>query len=498
MMSVVIGGWALRRPGDLLNSLAASAFLILLWEPRQLFQASFQLSFFVVLSLALLMPPLTRRLDDWLAPDPLLPAALAPGWRRWLGGPLRHVSLAAATSLAACLGSFPLIAHYFHLVTPVSLAANLVVVPLSSLALMSNLGGLACAPWLPWAAELFNHSAWLWMSWMAAVSEWAARLPGAWFYVRGPGWVGFVLYYAAVGGCFSGWLLAPPRRKWGLAALGLLAVVAAGWAADVGRPTVLTLLAPPSGTCLYADRPGRARDLLIDAGSESAARWVVLPFLQGQGVNRLSHLLVTHGDQAHAGGARLVRDAFRAEAIHTSPIRSTSRGYRYLWEELEQDPGRWQKVQAGDAPAGWQVLHPAARDRWPRGDDNAVVLAATLEGVRVLLLSDLGEAGQEALRGRSPDLRADIVVTGLPRQGEPLRDELLRAVRPALIVVTDAAYPAAERARPALRERLERGGVPVLCLTETGSLTLRFEAGAWEARAMDGRRWRGRPGENGR
>src|ERR1700742_4218171 len=39
MMTVVLGGWSLKRPGDLLNSLAAAAFLILEWDPRQLFEA---------------------------------------------------------------------------------------------------------------------------------------------------------------------------------------------------------------------------------------------------------------------------------------------------------------------------------------------------------------------------------------------------------------------------------------------------------------------------
>ena len=50
MMTIVLGGWALKRPGDLFNSLAAAAFIILLAEPRQLFEASFQLSFFVMLT----------------------------------------------------------------------------------------------------------------------------------------------------------------------------------------------------------------------------------------------------------------------------------------------------------------------------------------------------------------------------------------------------------------------------------------------------------------
>ncbi|HAV62524.1 MAG TPA: hypothetical protein DCY13_09190, partial [Verrucomicrobiales bacterium] len=48
MLGIVIAGWSLNRPGDLLNSLAAAALIILAWDPRQLFHAGFQLSFVVV------------------------------------------------------------------------------------------------------------------------------------------------------------------------------------------------------------------------------------------------------------------------------------------------------------------------------------------------------------------------------------------------------------------------------------------------------------------
>ncbi len=101
MMSVIIVGWAIKRPSDLLNSLAAAGFIILLWDPQQLFQASFQLSFFVVLSIALLMPPIERLRQRLLQPDPLLPPELRPRWRRWLDGPIRFLTRSFATSLAA-------------------------------------------------------------------------------------------------------------------------------------------------------------------------------------------------------------------------------------------------------------------------------------------------------------------------------------------------------------------------------------------------------------
>ena len=57
---VVFGGWALKRPSDLLNSLFAAALVILVWEPRELFQAGFQLSFLVVLCIILILPFFNR------------------------------------------------------------------------------------------------------------------------------------------------------------------------------------------------------------------------------------------------------------------------------------------------------------------------------------------------------------------------------------------------------------------------------------------------------
>lgn len=186
MMTIIIGGWALKRPSDLINSLAAAAFIILLWDPRQLFEASFQLSFFVVLVIALMLPPMNKISDRLLGHDPLLPDDLLPRWRRVLTSTLRMLSRYFALSLAAWAGSIPLSALYFHLFSPVSPLANIVAVPLGTLALMSNLGSLVCGHWLPWATELFNHSAWFFMVAMTDVSEWSTKIPGAFFYVPAP------------------------------------------------------------------------------------------------------------------------------------------------------------------------------------------------------------------------------------------------------------------------------------------------------------------------
>jgi beta-lactamase superfamily II metal-dependent hydrolase len=142
-----------------------------------------------------------------------------------------------------------------------------------------------------------------------------------------------------------------------------------------------------------------------------------------------------------------------------------------------------------EAMAGWDVLHPAPTDRFTTADDNAVVLRGTLGGVRVLLLSDLGRQGQRALLERTADLGADLVVAGLPREGEPLGPALLERINPQLIVVASAEYPAPERVKPATRERLRATGKTVLFAEELGTIQLWATEAGVRIQSIDGRMW---------
>jgi beta-lactamase superfamily II metal-dependent hydrolase len=137
------------------------------------------------------------------------------------------------------------------------------------------------------------------------------------------------------------------------------------------------------------------------------------------------------------------------------------------------------------------VLHPKPGDKFSRADDGAVVLALEHAGTRVLLVSDLGPAGQKTLLNRHSDLSADILVTGLPTAGEPISDELIEAVQPQAIIVCDADFPAAERASPGLCQRLAWTGVPVLYTRSCGSVEIRITRRGWRLVPMEGRRFIG-------
>jgi beta-lactamase superfamily II metal-dependent hydrolase len=137
-------------------------------------------------------------------------------------------------------------------------------------------------------------------------------------------------------------------------------------------------------------------------------------------------------------------------------------------------------VGRGDLIDGWQVVHPEPGVSYSRADDGALCLRRELNGVRLLLLPDLGAAGQQSLATSGQDLRADVVIAGLPSEGEPLQGELLRMIQPQAVVISDSLFPATERVSRRTRERLSRSGCQVWYGSDVGPLQIILAKSKWK------------------
>jgi len=113
-------------------------------------------------------------------------------------------------------------------------------------------------------------------------------------------------------------------------------------------------------------------------------------------------------------------------------------------------------------------------DKAPQADAAALVLATNLRGTRVLLLPDLNRAGQETLLNRAADLQAEIVIAGLPDDGEPLCDALIAKIQPALIIIGDSIRPSYSRVKSSVTNRLRASGAKLLCTSQAGVTTIEF------------------------
>src|SRR5438270_7589262 len=188
MSSILLAGFFFERRVFALNSLAAAAFFLLCWDTNEFFLTGFQLSFAVVGGIILLADPLSRLLQQFGATDPFLPRNLVSGSRRALGTAYKWICRGGSVSLAAWLGSLPLIYWYFHLVTPSSLFANLLVVPIAFFILAIALLSLVAAPIASGLSLIFNNANWSLASAVIAFVQWFAQLPGSHYYVAEPHW----------------------------------------------------------------------------------------------------------------------------------------------------------------------------------------------------------------------------------------------------------------------------------------------------------------------
>ncbi|MDF3055910.1 MAG: competence protein ComEC [Rariglobus sp.] len=197
----------LRLPGNPFSALVASAVCVLLVQPMQLFTASFQLSYGIVASLLLLGLPLG---ECWMERGALFTYLPKTSWRwyhhaidrawRWLLG---VTAIGLSTTVVSTISGVVI----FKLFTPVSLLANLVLIPVGSLVIISGFLALLCGlAGLGWLAMVLNHASVLLLMGIGEGVRFFVDLPGAFhaaqFFSEG---IGYAVFAGLLGVIFFGY-----------------------------------------------------------------------------------------------------------------------------------------------------------------------------------------------------------------------------------------------------------------------------------------------------
>ncbi len=119
MFSIIIVGKILNRQSSIYNSLATSAFLLLVFQPALIFNIGFQFSYLSVLAIFFFQPRLSQYRSRYIIINKLIDLS--------------------AVSMAAQLGLFPLAIYYFHLFPHYFLLSNIFVIPLSFVILLTGM-----------------------------------------------------------------------------------------------------------------------------------------------------------------------------------------------------------------------------------------------------------------------------------------------------------------------------------------------------------------------
>jgi len=196
MASLFLLGYLLDREGDGPSALAAAALILLAFQPGNLFDAGFQLSFVIVAAIFATMPIFVAAWERRKRPD------FAPSGRGASRAErLLFISASAlALTVIAQVAAAPLTAQHFNQVSLIGFLANALILPL--IALLFAAGFLIWGVGMVWfggakllAAALLS----LPLAYLLGAARACADLPGAVFSVPSPGWPLIGLYYAAFG-----------------------------------------------------------------------------------------------------------------------------------------------------------------------------------------------------------------------------------------------------------------------------------------------------------
>jgi competence protein ComEC len=459
--------------------LATAAFLILLINPHTLFTASFQLSFAAVAAIALSVR--------------IRPAggnSFNPEDRQWRDRARRWLATATIASLAATLGTAPLLLHHFNSVSLIAPLSNLIIEPLICLYSLP-LALLACLA-LPFSPDLADmllkfgtpglHLAMWFMKLFSNVP-----LSNLWL-ASPPIWL-TLLYYSTlllmVRYRKSGWKYVVPSFAAFSVVLSLFVLTPYELAARLKKDMTVTFIDVGQGNATLLEFPGGVRVLVDGGGSSRSSRTVgasvLAPFLWHKGISRVHHLIVTHPDADHYNGLPFILDHFSPDSLWVSHLAADQQFTRFI--EQARTGGLRVSIPVEDEhlePVGGGLRCvcnlAASQGKAIPGKDNrnehGLIVRAVFGGFSVLFPGDIGKGSERLLIRDNREMASTVLLAAHHGSRTSNSGVFFNTVAPGFLVVSAGKSPAATFPHPGLLRQCETAGIRMLTTARDGTIEM--------------------------
>ena len=493
MVAAYYGAFIFNRRWDLPNSIAVAVFAILLINPSDLFSIGFQLSVLAVLGIIYI----PNRIENFFWKMALLIERLQAKEERneiWYFLK-KYCRKTFCVSLAAWIAVMPLIAHYFHLITPLSVLLNIIVLPLIWFILVGGFIVLIMGLAIPILVTPFA----LLISYTGFVLENVVTLFSTnyktFYYTPGPSWILISIYYVIT-------ILFVIRERVKIRMVHMLIAALA-----VSNAFILTSLLTSNqndlkltsfykkqslkitcfdvkhGTSIFIQFPN-GKNMLFDTGTWSnfdVGKHIVAPFLWREGIRKIDSIVISHEHNDHCNGIPSLIERFEVGNVFVNKFLLQSGNKKELMRYITGENIKTGLLAngleiKGYGPAKATVLNPPDKDTLKAAgfplrnlsvNDTSCVILIEYLGYKILLCADIGDKGIGLMLSSQDGLNADVVQ--VPHHGgyTARTEELVMQIKPKFAVISGTE----KNASYSTIETYQKSGAKVLKTYRDGAIT---------------------------
>ena len=433
MIIVLLFSFVSEKEKDFFSSLSVAGILILTLDSTALFSISFQLSFiaiiFIVCGISLLKKVLlifNKNLSS-------------------------KTFLMMFVTFFASVGTLPLTAHYFNIISTIGLISNLIAIPiLGFIVLPLGLISLACFSYLPLLATFIINVCKGLILFLITCSEFFISIPYSWLRTTTLSWIEIMTIYLVFILIF--FILKGHRKASAFLTAATFLLVIYNFSNNVLEKKsdlnlTITIIDVGQGNSALIQTP-EGKNILVDGGGFSdissfdTGRFIIAPFLWQKRIRSLDCVILTHPESDHLNGLVFILQNFQVHTLIKNADRKNSRNYTTLIKTCKKRNIRiLNPLNEGkymDFGTTRLLFYDSSKDIFAYDfNNNSLVFKVIYKDFSMLFPGDILSHREKNLSVKNdPDLHSTIMLSPHHGSSTSSTQSFLDRVQPKIVIIS--------------------------------------------------------------